>query len=168
MQRSPAISDRASTVNLRSKVPCLIQTELEREHLLQTVGENDTRTRTKNRPKIISSSGHQRSNQDSDSVDELISTFSFYSPPNPNREPRPCSIGSSLLLLRGQSLDGHSSAFTDRKIEPFHTQLLTLLLSLRPGKSRRSPANPGRASALKSRPKSARMSLSLKTLRTLE
>jgi hypothetical protein len=40
------------------------------------VGEKDTRIDTNITPKRISSSGHHRSNQDTDSLDELISTFS--------------------------------------------------------------------------------------------
>jgi hypothetical protein len=43
---------------------------------LYHVGENDTKIDTKSTPYEITSSGHHRSNQN-DSLDELISTFSF-------------------------------------------------------------------------------------------
>jgi hypothetical protein len=44
--------------------------------LLQFVGENVVSIVRKSNPKQISNSGHHRSNQDTDSLDELISTSS--------------------------------------------------------------------------------------------
>jgi hypothetical protein len=57
-------------------------------------GENETRTETKTTPKRIRNSGHHRSSQNTDSLDELIATSSC---PNPNRESEPHSICSSPL-----------------------------------------------------------------------
>jgi hypothetical protein len=47
-------------------------------YLVYTVGEKVTRTVTKRAPKMITNNGHQRSTQDTDSCDELISIFSFF------------------------------------------------------------------------------------------
>jgi hypothetical protein len=49
-----------------------------------SVGENDTRKETKSNPKSITSSGHQRSSQNSVSFKELIESFSFSSS-DPNK-----------------------------------------------------------------------------------
>jgi hypothetical protein len=45
----------------------------------QVVGENVVSSVTNSKPKIISSSGHHRSNQDSVTLDELIATTSLTS-----------------------------------------------------------------------------------------
>jgi hypothetical protein len=47
----------------------------------------------KSNPYRITSRGHQRSNQRSDSIDELILNTLLYTLLNPNREPRLRSIG---------------------------------------------------------------------------
>lgn len=61
---------------------------------LYAFGENVNRTETKITPTMITSSGHHRSNQDADSLDELISTVLLFFLHNPNREPKPLSICS--------------------------------------------------------------------------
>ena len=66
------------------------------EHPLYNFGENVTRIETKINPKRITSSGHQLSNQEPDSVDELIALPSLttsktaceITSSNPNRESR--------------------------------------------------------------------------------
>jgi hypothetical protein len=73
-------------------------------HPVYSFGENVTRIETKINPNRITSSGHQLSNQDSDSVDELIAI------PSLTIFKTACEIASQILTEKAGALNRVRSA----------------------------------------------------------